>query len=76
MAMAPRKSLAEMSPDEIRAWIQHTREELQRKMQQERAYLDRRAAQGIRTPTDDRYEADVLLEADLLLLLDELEASL
>ena len=74
--MASRKPFAEMSPDEIRAWIQHTREELQRKMQQERVYLDRRAAQGIRTLTDDRYEADLLLEADLLMLLDELEASL
>lgn len=74
--MASRKPFAQMSPDEIRAWIHHTREGLQRKMRQERAYLDRRAAQGIHTPTDDTYEADVLLEADLLLLLDELEASL
>ena len=76
MDLVSRKPFAEMSPDEIRAWIQHTRGELQRKMQRERAYLDRRAAQGIRTPTDDTYEADLLLEADLLVLLDELEASL
>ena len=74
--MASRKPIAEMSPDEIRAWIHHTREALQRKMQRERAYLDRRAARRIHTPTGDTYEAGLLLEADLLLLLDELAASL
>lgn len=36
----PRKPLKEMTPDEIRAWIQQTRAALQRKMQRERAYLD------------------------------------
>ncbi|HLG78360.1 MAG TPA: hypothetical protein VFA09_01405 [Ktedonobacteraceae bacterium] len=74
--MTSRKPFAEMSSDEIRLWIQQTREELQRKIQRERVYLDRRAAQGIHTLTDDTYEADLLLEADLLMLLDELEASL
>lgn len=72
----PRKPLKEMTPDEIRAWIQQTRAALQRKMQRERAYLDRRAARGTYTPTDEAYEQDQLLEADLLALLDEMEANL
>ena len=68
-----RKPFAEMSLDEARAWMQQTREHLQQKIQRERAYLERRALQGIRTSTDEAYEHDLLLEADLLLLLDELE---
>lgn len=40
--------------------------------QRERDYLDRRAARGAHTPTDDAYEADQGLETELLLLLDEL----
>lgn len=74
--MAGRKPLNEMAPDEVRAWIRSTREQLQRKMQREQAYLARRAARGIRTPTDEAYEADQVLEADLLALLDEMEQSL
>lgn len=65
-----------MSVDEIHVWFQQTRELLQQKMQREQAYLGRRAAQGIRTSTDEAYENDLLLEADLLTLLDELEQSL
>lgn len=71
-----RKPFTEMSPDEIHVWLQQTREHLQQKMQRERAYLDRRETQGIRTSTDEAYENDLLLEADLLTLLDELEQSL
>ena len=74
--MGSQKPFAEMSLEEMRVWIQHTRDRLQHKMQRERAYLDRRAAQRTHTPTDDAYEADVLLESELLVLLDELEASL
>jgi hypothetical protein len=66
-------SLEHMSPEELRDWIGTTREALQQKMQRERAYLARRAARGVRTPTDEAYEADLLLEADLLAMLDELE---
>jgi hypothetical protein len=62
-----------MTPDAQRAWIVATRTTLLRKMQRERAYLDRRAARHTHTPTDDAYEADQLLEADLVALLDELE---
>jgi len=69
---APRKPLSIMTPDEQRAWIAATRSALVRKMQRERAYLDRRAARGTSTPTDQAYEADQVLEADLLALLDEL----
>ena len=74
--MTPHKPFAEMSQEEMRAWIQQTRTQLQQKMQRERAYLDRRAAQERRTSTDEAYENDLLLEAELLTLLDELEASL
>lgn len=71
-----RKPLGQMSPDEVRTWIAATRAALQRKQQRERAYLDRRAARGTYTPTDEAYEGDQLLEADILALLDEMEASL
>jgi hypothetical protein len=62
-----------MTPHELRAWITTTRTALQQKMARERAYLDRRAARGTYTPTDQAYEADQFLEADLLALLDEFE---
>jgi hypothetical protein len=68
-----RVPLAHMSPAELRDWTRTTREALQLKMQRERAYLVRRAARGVRTPTDEAYEADLVLEADLLAMLDELE---
>ena len=74
---APRRPpLNQMAPDEVRAWLRATRAALQQKMQRERAYLDRRAARGTSTPTDEAYERDQLLEADLLALFDEMEASL
>jgi len=65
-----------MSPEEVRAWLQQTRAALLRKMQRERAYLERRARRGVWTPTDEAYEADQELEADLLVLLDEMEQGL
>jgi len=71
-----RKPFTDMSADEIHVWLQQTRERLQQKMQREQVYLGRRAAQGIRTSTDEAYENDQLLEADLLILIDELEQSL
>ena len=66
-----RPPLSEMTPDELRAWIGSTRAALQKKMARERTYLDRRAALGTYTPTDEAYESDQLLEADLLSMLDE-----
>jgi hypothetical protein len=62
-----------MTSHQLRAWITATRTALQQKMARERAYLDRRAARGTYTPTDQAYEADQLLEADLVALLDEFE---
>lgn len=67
-----RPPLSQMTPEEIRTWLFQTREALQRKMQRERAYLHRRASRGIRTPTDEVYEQDQFLEADLLALLQEM----
>ncbi len=58
------------------AWINTRREQLRKKQARERAYLDRRAARGTHTPTDDAYEADALLENDLLEALDLLESCL
>ncbi len=76
-AAAPlRPPLKQMTPDEVRAWLKQSREALQRKMQRERAYLDRRAARGVHTPTDEAYEQDQVLEADLLRLLGEIEETL
>jgi hypothetical protein len=66
------KSLADLSHEETVTWIQNVRERLERKMQRERAYLDRRTARGTHTPTDEAYEADQVLEAELLAILDEL----
>ena len=74
--MARRVALSYMSPEEVRAWLQQTRAALLHKMQRERAYLERRARRGVWTPTDEAYEADQDLEADLLALLDEMEQGL
>jgi hypothetical protein len=74
--MAQRLPFSQMTPEDIRQWIQATRLALQRKMQREQAYLTHRARRGLRTPTDEAYEADQELEADLLCLLDELEQHL
>jgi hypothetical protein len=74
--MVTRKPLSQMTPAQVRVWLSTTREHLRRKMQRERAYLDRRAARQVHTPTDEAYEVDQLLEADLLALLDEIEQGL
>ena len=71
-----RPPINEMSYDELAAWIRTTRAGLHKKKVRERAYLDRRAAHGTHTPTDEAYEADQPLLADLIALLDEMEASL
>jgi hypothetical protein len=73
-AHAPRRPpINAMTPHELRTWITATRTALERKMARERAYLDRRAARGTYAPTDQAYEADQLLEVDLLAMLDEFE---
>ena len=70
---AARPPIDAMTPDELRAWIGSTRAALQKKRTRERAYLDRRAVRGTHTPTDEAYELDQVLEADLLDMLDEFE---
>jgi hypothetical protein len=73
LARAKRPPLREMAPEELHAWIQDTRARLTRKMARERTYLDRRAARGTYTLTDEAYEEDLQLETDLLAMLDEME---
>ena len=70
------KRFEEMIHEEGRVWLQGLRERLQRKMQRERDYLDRRARGGTHTPTDEAYEHDQLLEAEILALLVGLEQGL
>jgi len=71
-----RPPINEMSYDELAAWIRTTRVALHKKKARERTYIDRRAARGTHTPTDEAYEADQPLLADLIAFLDEMEASL
>ncbi|HEU5380761.1 MAG TPA: hypothetical protein VFV38_35505 [Ktedonobacteraceae bacterium] len=72
-AAAPLATLA--LADQL-AWIADRRVRLQQKQQRERRYLNGRAARGIHTSTDEEYEADALLEHDLLEALDLLETCL
>lgn len=71
-----RPPLAAMTPAEASAWLASLRDRLQKKMARERAYLNRRAARGTHTPTDEAYEDDQQLEAELLDLLNECAQSL
>ena len=75
-ATPKRPPIHQMSGDELQTWIRTTRAALQKKLARERAYLARRAARGTHTPTDEAYAADQPLLADLITLLDEMEASL
>lgn len=75
-ATPKRPPIHQMTDEELRTWIRTTRAALQKKLARERAYLARRAARGTHTPTDEAYEADQPLLADLIALLDEMEASL
>ncbi len=63
--------LTAMSPAQGRLWRAGLRDRLQAKQARERAYLDRRAARGTHTPTDEAYEADQVLEEELVALLEE-----
>ncbi|MBX5458777.1 MAG: hypothetical protein IRZ31_17940 [Thermogemmatispora sp.] len=54
-----------LSVDRLQQWIAW----LERKQERERAYLDRRARRGVRTPTDEVYEADQRQLTALLLVL-------
>lgn len=68
-----RRTLSEMTREEITLWIQGTRVHLQEKKAREKNYIDRRAARGTHTPTDEAYMRDQYLLEDLLWLLDEME---
>ncbi len=63
--------LTARSPAQGRWWIAGLRDCLQAKQTRERAYLDRRAKRGTHTPTDEAYEADQVLEEELVALLEE-----
>jgi len=62
-----------MTPEEALFFLSKVRKRLLRKMARERASLDRRAARGIHTTTDEAYEDDQQLEQDLLAILDLIE---
>lgn len=66
------KRLGAMSSTERVAYLESLREELSKKQQRERAYLDRRAKRGTHTPTDEDYEADQVLESKILAVFDEM----
>lgn len=67
------KPLTELTPAEARIWIQDLRTRLAQKMQRERTYLDRRAARGTYTSTDEAFEADQVLESEIIGLLETIE---
>ncbi len=66
------KPFTKMSRQEAYQWIEGLRARLLAKKARERAYLDRRASRGTYTPTDDAYEADQILEEEILLVLEDL----
>jgi hypothetical protein len=66
------KLFDEMTPQQGVLYLQELRDRMARKQQRERAYLDRRAARGTHTPTDDAYEEDQRLESEVISFLNEL----
>jgi hypothetical protein len=66
------KHLADLTRQEAIAYLEQLIDRLTKKQLRERAYLDRRAARGTHTPTDEVYEADQILEEELLALLGDL----
>lgn len=73
-ARKPRVALVDMTPDELEVWLRETRDALLGKMARERAYLMRRARRRVRTPTDEAYERDLVLENDIVVRLEEMLA--
>ncbi len=53
------------------AWCKDAIDRLERKSSRDRNYLERRAARGTRTPTDEALEQDQLLLAELIVFLQE-----
>ncbi len=62
----PRKPLADMTQLDMCQHLEDLQARLQAKQKRERAYLDRRAARGTDTPTDEAYRRDQSLEDELL----------
>jgi hypothetical protein len=71
-AITLHKHLSDMTPDESTLYLGQLMDRLSQKQQRERDYLDRRAKRGTRTPTDELYEQDQVLEDELLALLSDL----
>jgi propanediol dehydratase small subunit len=61
-----RKPLADMTQLDMCQHLEDMQARLQAKQKRERAYLDRRAARGTDTPTDEAYRRDQVLEDELL----------
>jgi len=70
------KPLIALTASEARLYLQDLKSRLAHKIQRERAYLDRRAARGTHTPTDEAYEADQVLEQEIMDLLEAMEQDL
>jgi hypothetical protein len=68
----PRRRIEDMTPQEAVQHLDNLRTRLLAKQRRERAYLDRRAARGTHTPTDDAYEDDQVLEDELLEVIERL----
>jgi hypothetical protein len=66
------KRLDTLTGEEAVLYLEQLMERLAVKQQRERAYLDRRATRKIHTPTDDAYEADQVLEDEIMAVLDAL----
>jgi hypothetical protein len=62
-----------MTPEQLTAFIAHKRDWLTAKMKREKSYVDRRAARGTHTPTDEAYINDQREEAELLRLFDYID---
>jgi hypothetical protein len=72
VAITSHKKLEDLTPQEAASYLSQLKARLVQKQQREKAYLDRRAARGTHTPTDEAYEADQVLENELLAILDDL----
>ena len=58
--------LDEMTEPEKIAYVSNLMEHIQKRQAQQQAYLDRRAARGSSTPTDDLYKQYILLDDAIL----------
>lgn len=75
-SQTPGKPLADLSREESLAYLASLRSRLIAKQARERAYLDRRASRGTHTPTDEVYEQDQVLEAEIIALFDQMLSEL